>query len=103
MTIEEALQQVRSAPNGSVLVAIPPLTWGSDAKYVMPTAEYELPRDVREAGFQTVLDRDDIVKLLGYLGAKKASARTAAEFVIHYSTYDAYPAWFDDLPNRGEA
>jgi hypothetical protein len=102
-TIEKALLDVARAPSQSILVAIPPLTWGSEAKFVTPNPDFSLPQEVREAGFVSLLDREDVLKLLRYLSSKAASSRTAAEFVIHYSIYDAYPAWFDDLPNAAEA
>jgi hypothetical protein len=102
-TVEQALLEAARAPSQSILVALPPLTWGSEAKFVIPNPDFSLPLDVRDAGFVSLLDREDVLTLLRYLSSKAASSRTAAEFVIHYSIYDAYPAWFDDLPNAEPA
>jgi hypothetical protein len=99
MNVEEAVANTLQMPEGNALVAKPPLTWGAEAMFVPLTDDYRVPSEVIEAGFQYLLERDDLVDLLGFLKKKRVSGRTAAEFVIHYAVTDAYPAWIDDIPD----
>lgn len=98
--VVHAVGKVTQMPDGTVLVAKPPLTWGAEAMFVELTDDYRVPQSIVAAGYEYLLDRDDIEKLLAYLEMKKVSARTAAEFVIHYAVTDAIPAWIDDIPDR---
>jgi hypothetical protein len=100
MNIEEALSQVKNAPSGSVLVAKPPLSWGSEAMFVELTDDYRVPKPTMDNGFEYLLGREDIQRLLAYLARKRVSARTAAEFVIHYAITDSTPAWINDIPDH---
>jgi hypothetical protein len=67
MNVEEALTKVAQMPEGSVLVAKPPLTWGADAMFVELTDDYRVPQAVKDAGYQYLLGREDIEKLLAFL------------------------------------
>jgi len=86
-------------PKGSVLVARPPFTWGAEATFVSLADDFRIPPAVADAGFQYLLERDDLLDLLGFLKKKRVSPRTIAEFVIHYAVTDAVPAWIDDIPD----
>jgi hypothetical protein len=97
MNVEEALTKVAQMPEGSVLVAKPPLTWGAEAMFVGLTDDYRVPQAVKDAGYQYLLDREDIEQLLAFLTKKRVSSRTAAEFVIHYAVTDSAPAWINDI------
>lgn len=99
MNIEEALAKVAQMPQGSVLVAKPPLTWGAEALFVKLTDDYRVPQSVIDAGYVYLLGRDDIEDLLGVLKRKKVGSRTVAEFVIHYAVTDSSPAWINDIPD----
>ena len=99
MNVEEAILRVGDMPDGSVLAARPPLTWGADAIFVELTEDFRLPQPVKDAGYEYLLGRDDIENLLVFLKRKKVSARTVAEFVIHYATTDSTPAWISDVPD----
>ena len=97
MNVEEAVSKVRNYSSDMVLVAKPPLTWGSEALYVKFADDYGIPSETKAVGYEYVLGHEDVVTQLGYLSQKIVSARTAAEFIIHYAIHDAGPAWFDDL------
>jgi hypothetical protein len=77
----------------------PPLTWGADAMFVELTDDYRVPQAVKDAGYQYLLGREDIEKLLAFLTKKRVSSRTVAEFVIHYAVTDSAPAWINDIPD----
>jgi hypothetical protein len=99
MNVEEALAGVARMPEGSVLVAKPPLTWGAEAMFVQLTDDYRVPQSVKDAGYEYLLGRDDIENLLAFLKKKKAGGRTVAEFIIHYAVADSPPAWINDIPD----
>ena len=100
MNVEEALEKVAQMPEGSVLVAKPPLTWGAEAMFVELTNDYRVPQPVKDAGYEYLLCRDDIENLLAFVQKKRASSRTIAEFVIHYAVTDSAPAWINDIPDH---
>jgi hypothetical protein len=99
MNVEEAVAAFAHVSEGSVLVAKPPLTWGSEAMFVQLTADHRVPEAVKEAGYEYLLGRDDIEGLLTFLKKKQLSSRAVAEFVIHYAMNDCAPSWIDDIPN----
>ena len=99
MNIEEAITKSPQMPEGSVLVARLPFTWGSEAEFVMLTDEYGVPSATMEAGFKYLLELDEIMDCLDYLKKKRAGTKTVAEFVIHYAVYDTAPAWIEDIPD----
>lgn len=99
MNVEEAVAKVAQMPEGSVLVARPPITWGAEALFVGLTNEYRVPQATLEAGFKYLLGKDDLLNLLQFLKKKRVSSRTVAEFVIHYAMADSAPAWIDDIPD----
>lgn len=98
MNLEEAIAKAAQISDDMVLVAKPPFTWGAEALYVMLADDCSVPQPVLDAGFELLLDHEDLMTQLGYLKSKKVSAKTAAEFVIHYAINDSWPAWFGDLP-----
>lgn len=99
MNIEEAILRVSEAAENSILVARPPLTWGAEAMFVQATREFAVPPAAVDAGYEYVLEIEDIRELLVFLKKKRVSSRTAAEFVIHYAIYDTTPAWIADVPD----
>lgn len=100
MNIEEAVLKVAEMSDSSVIVAKPPLTWGSEAIFVELTDDYRVPQPIKDAGYEYLLGREEIENLLAFLKKKKVGSRTTAEFVIHYSMTDSAPAWIDDIPSK---
>jgi hypothetical protein len=99
MTVEEAVLRLAQAPEDSVLVAKPPLTWGAEAMFIELTDDYRVPQPVKDAGYEYLMGRDDIANLLALLKKKRLSSRAIAEFVIHYAMNDSAPAWIDGIPD----
>lgn len=99
MNVEEAVANVGQMPEGSVLVAKPPLTWGAEAMFIELADDYRVPESMKDAGYEYLLARDDIENLLAFLKTKKVSRRTIAEFVIHYAMTDSTPLWINDIPD----
>lgn len=97
MNLEEAVAKAREVPDDMVLVAKPPFTWGSEARYIALTDDFRVPSQIADEGFEVVLGHEDLITQLDYLTEKKVSEKTAAEFVAHYSVHDDWPAWFRDL------
>ena len=99
MDIEEAISSATCLSDGMVLVAKPPLTYASDARLVEMNPDGTVRREDLEGGYRVLLDFEDIATLLSYAARKKMSSRSVAEFIIHYAILDAYPAWFEDIPD----
>ena len=99
MNVEQAVSNAAAMPEDCVLVAKPPLSWGSEAMFIQLTEDYRVPEEVQGAGFQYLLGRDDLLDLLAFLKKKRVSDRTAAEFIIHYAVTDSPPAWINDIPD----
>jgi len=99
MNIEEAISQFSKMPEDSVLVARAPLTWGAEALFTKLDDDYRVPQQLKDAGYEYLLGRDDIANLTELLKKKKVSKRTVAEFVIYFSINDSVPAWIDDIPD----
>jgi len=81
----------------AVVVAKRPFTWGCEAVVVEFTSDYRVPEEALAEGFEYFLSVEDAHDLLAQMRGKRCSDRTRMEFVCHYATCDAYPAWFDDL------
>lgn len=99
MSMESAIEQIQSGEEG-VLVAIPPLTWGAEAKIIQLTDDYHVPSEYLEAGYKYVLGTDDVKTLLDFVLQKRMSSKSIAELIIHYAETDSYPEWLSDIPNR---
>lgn len=100
MDIAEALEVDLHALAGKVLLARPPMAWGSEAKFAELTDDFRLSDGDAAAGFEYVIGVDDIHDLLELGRAKRLSSRAMAELVVHYARCDALPAWLDDVPDR---
>jgi hypothetical protein len=86
----------------SAIVAVEPWTWGAEAMLVTLDENYRVPSqfvgvDVR---YKYFLGVSDAIELMKFTSVKSMSQNAVAEFVIHYALYDAYPAWFSDLPDK---
>lgn len=100
MNIVEALAGIDEAPTNGILVAKPPLSFGAEAMFCSATDDHGVPPEVIAAGYQYLLEREDVEQILAFLKSKKVSDRTVAEFVIHYSILDAPPNWINDIPDH---
>jgi hypothetical protein len=58
-----------------------------------------VPESAKQAGFEYLLERDEIEYELEFLKTKKIGSRAVAEFIIHYAVYDSPPAWIEEIPN----
>jgi hypothetical protein len=99
MNIEEALLRFAEMPSDSVLLAKPPFTWASEAIWVPLMDVGGVPESAKQAGFEYLLERDEIEYELEFLKTKKIGSRAVAEFIIHYAVYDSPPAWIEEIPN----
>jgi len=100
MKLEDAIFLVGQMPEGSTICATEPFFRGAEAVITPLTPEFAVPQDVLSSGFKYFLEASGVVELLEMIEPKAASREAKAEFVIHYATLDAYPAWFYDLPNK---
>ena len=66
MNVLEALRLVSTMPNNGVLLAAYPLTRGSEARIAAHDAQFNIPQTDVDAGFRYVLEKEDLVRLLGY-------------------------------------
>jgi hypothetical protein len=98
MNVEEAVLSAVNMSDNSVLVAIPPFSWGSEAMFAEYTNDYRLPTEIQSAGYECILGKEDLLNLISDATNKKMSSKSLAELVIHYAVFDAYPAWIDDIP-----
>jgi hypothetical protein len=100
MTLVDAVFAVASADDLAVICARTPFAWGTEAVIVNCTDDYNIPDEVHQEGFSYFLEKEDVLQLLEMISIKRASREAQAEFVAHYAVFDAYPRWFNDLPNR---
>jgi hypothetical protein len=84
---------------GAVVIAKPPFTWGCDAAIVGITPDGGLPEEAVPQGFEYFLGFEEIQDLIAQAQRKRCSDETRIEFLCHYATCDAYPMWFNDLPD----
>lgn len=83
----------------SAIVGKPPLTWGSDAMIVELTTDLRVPQSVKEAGYEYIIEKEELENLLKLASRKRMTSRSTAELVIHYAITDSYPAWINDIPD----
>jgi len=100
MNIEEAIKEAQETTGELLLMAKPPLTWGSEAIFVSIGDDFSEVKQAQAKGYESILDRDDLMQLIHFLRRKKISSKAIAEFVIHYAQNDAYPSWLDDIPDK---
>ena len=99
LNLEEAVSKANEMSDDGAIVAKPPFTWGSEAMIVESTDECRVPEPVKNAGYEYVIEHEELLHLLAYLKKKKISSRATAEFVIHYAITDSSPAWINDIPD----
>ena len=89
--------------DGATICAREPFAPSSEAVIVQLTAEDAVPKETTAAGYKYFLEQSGVEELFEMIDAKLASKETWVEFVCYYATHDAYPSWFYDLPDRGNA
>lgn len=99
MNLLEAVTKIDQCSDGSVIVAKRPFSWGAAARIVELEDEGRVPSLVLADGYEYLLEKDGVLRLLSLAAAKRMSERTKVEFIVHYAEMDAYPAWFEDLPD----
>lgn len=72
----------------------------SEARLVHYGEDCELPEDLVAAGYRVVVSRVDLELVTRWAAEKDLSPEVFAELVIHWSRADAFPVWFDYMPNR---
>lgn len=100
MNVEEAIELIVNLDEDVMLMARPPLTWGSEAILVQIDEDFSKVIAARNEGYVSLLDREDIKRIEEISRGKRISGKAKAEFVIHYAVNDAYPAWYEDLPDH---
>jgi hypothetical protein len=100
VNLEDAIFLVGQMPEGLTVCAKEPFFRGQEAVVTTLTSELAVPDEILAAGFKYFLEGSGIEELLEMIESKAATRGTKAEFVIHYATFDAYPDWFYDLPDR---
>jgi hypothetical protein len=84
-------------PERSVICAREPFHQSSDAVIVQFEDDFSIPSKILGQGYTYFLGRDDVAALLEMISKKLSSRETKAEFVCHYASWDAYPAFYNDL------
>lgn len=97
MQLIEAIFLVGQMPEQSVIYTLEPFHLNNEAKIVQFKDDAPVVRNDPEAGFVYFLEAGLVTALLEMIAAKRSSSETKAEFVCHYATWDAYPAWASDL------
>jgi hypothetical protein len=100
MNIVDATKKIPQMSEDVVLFAKVPRSCGAQALSRTLNADGSVPKDVKAAGFEYLLERDEIMPLLTYVQIERVSDDTVAECVVYYAMFDGYLAWFDDVPDR---
>lgn len=97
MQLLDAIFLVGQMPECSVIYTCQPFHLSNKAKIVQFGKDDTVERNDKEEGYVYFLEAELVSKLLEMIGSKRSSRETKAEFVCHYATWDAYPAWASDL------
>lgn len=97
MKLIDAILLSVESPGRSVICARKPFHQSSDAVIVQFEDDFSIPPRVSGQGYVYFLGRDDVAELLEMIGRKLSSKETKAEFVCFYASWDAYPAFYNDL------
>jgi hypothetical protein len=97
MKLIDAIFLVGQLPEDSVICARPPFHQSSEAVVVKYENNLSIPSQVTREGYTYFLEVDGVKELLEMIGRKRSSKNTKAEFVCYYASWDAFPAFYDDL------
>lgn len=84
-------------PNDFVICAREPFHQSSEAVIVQFGENFSIPPEVPQQGYTYFLETDGVTELLEMISQKRSSRETKAEFVCYYASWDAYPAFYNDL------
>ena len=97
MKLIDAIFLSAQMPEGSVICAREPFHQNSEAMIVQFGDDFSIPLQVTQEGYAYFLESDGVNELLEMISQKRSSRATKAEFVCYYASWDAYPAFYDDL------
>jgi hypothetical protein len=93
MKLKEALDQIDSLDDSSVVFARRP--WALDSEAVVDKLDDQLrvPRHVSESKFEYFIDVPVAKEVLGVFGGRPVTAQQRRELLLYYANNDAYPDW----------
>ena len=100
MQLVDAIASVEHLADNAVICARKPFAFGSDAVIAYFTDDLRIPEKVSSLGYTYFLGKAELAELLDMASRKAMSHQALVEFICHYATADAYPAWFYDLPDK---
>lgn len=97
MKLLDAIFLSAQMPEDSVICAREPFHESSEAVIVQFAEDFSIPLQVTQEGYVYFLETDGVTELLEMISHKRSSRETKAEFVCYYASWDAYPAFYNDL------
>ena len=97
MKLIDAIFLSAQLPEDSVICAREPFHHSSEAMIVQFGDDFSIPSEVTQEGYAYFLETDGGIELLEMISQKRSSRETRAEFVCYYASWDAYPAFYNDL------
>jgi hypothetical protein len=101
MKLIDAIFMSPQMPEDFVICAREPFHRSSEATIVQFGDDFSIPLEVTQQGYAYFLETDGVTELLGMISQKRSSRETKAEFVCYYASWDAYPAFYNDLEDVG--
>jgi hypothetical protein len=102
MKLIDAIFLSTQMPEDSVICAREPFHQSSEAMIVQFRDDFSIPPQVTQKGYAYFLETDGVAELLEIISQKRSSRETKAEFVCYYASWDAYPAFYNDLEDAGK-
>ncbi|MGG7607787.1 hypothetical protein [Massilia sp. BKSP1R2A-1] len=96
MKLLDAIFLSAQMPEDSVICAREPFHQSTEAVIVQFAEDFSIPPQVTQEGYVYFLETDGVSELLE-ISQKRNSRETKAEFVFYYASWDAYPAFYNDL------
>jgi hypothetical protein len=62
--------------------------------------DFSIPPHVTQEGYAYFLETNGVAELLEMINQKRSSRETKAEFVCYYASWDAYPAFYNNLETQ---
>jgi hypothetical protein len=100
MKLLDAIFLSAQMPEDSVICAREPFHQSSEAIFVQFGEDFSIPPEVTQEGYVYFLETDGVIELLEMISQKRSSRETKAEFVCYYASWDAYPAFYNDLEDK---
>lgn len=97
MKLLDAIFLSAQMPENSVICAREPFHQSSEAMIVQFGEDFSIPSEVTQDGYVYFLETDGVTELLEMISQKRSSRETKFEFVCYYASWDAYPAFYNDL------